>query len=402
MKKLLLLAVAAMPFMMSAQDKVPAEVESLTQVWEVTEGLPAAGVARQGTAFDGKFYIQNREEGQILVIGANGIEKTIESAPGSHAICTDAAGNLVTRVDGVWATKLDFNLDADPAVPNLRIYPADGSEPIDVYLPATMSNGRCDYLGTASGDLMDEGYLYIVPVGCDKVICVPFVEGEMDEYGFAEYPVTGGSVSVSLSPVANAFFNSDGDEQLLFYNRSIYPMLLSWNDKGDGFDAQSIAYTDNARKDNLYGAYPFSCGGYDLMIAPLKGENQALNYSDGFRIVDMADPSTSLIDVEPTLGDAGKLNNGGVCTDWFVVEPDAEKAWATIYQYAPGNYVRVYDLRLAHDVTGIETVSNASKTVSSVKYYNVQGVESNVPFDGVNIVVNTYTDGTRQATKLIK
>ena len=45
---------------------------------------------------------------------------------------------------------------------------------------------------------------------------------------------------------------------------------------------------------------------------------------------------------------------------------------------------------------------NSSKAVSSVKYVNVAGAESNVPFDGVNIMVTTYADGTTQTAKVIK
>ena len=43
-----------------------------------------------------------------------------------------------------------------------------------------------------------------------------------------------------------------------------------------------------------------------------------------------------------------------------------------------------------------------SKAVKSVKYVNLAGVESNKPFDGVNIMVTTYTDGTKAAAKVIK
>lgn len=56
-------------------------------------------------------------------------------------------------------------------------------------------------------------------------------------------------------------------------------------------------------------------------------------------------------------------------------------------------------------VTGIETVkgdSDKAKTVQAVRYYNLMGVGSNTPFDGVNIVVTTYTDGTQSSTKLLR
>ena len=45
---------------------------------------------------------------------------------------------------------------------------------------------------------------------------------------------------------------------------------------------------------------------------------------------------------------------------------------------------------------------NADKAVKSVRYYNVAGCESNVPFNGLNIVVKTYADGTTSTAKVIK
>ena len=48
------------------------------------------------------------------------------------------------------------------------------------------------------------------------------------------------------------------------------------------------------------------------------------------------------------------------------------------------------------------TELDANKTVSSVVYYNLAGQQSAEPVDGVNIVVTTYTDGTRTTAKVIK
>lgn len=51
--------------------------------------------------------------------------------------------------------------------------------------------------------------------------------------------------------------------------------------------------------------------------------------------------------------------------------------------------------------TAIESVSTG-KQVASVKYVNLNGVESATPFQGVNIEVKTYTDGTHSSTKVIR
>lgn len=52
-------------------------------------------------------------------------------------------------------------------------------------------------------------------------------------------------------------------------------------------------------------------------------------------------------------------------------------------------------------VTGVQSLENTGKVVG-VKYYNAMGVESDVPFKGVNIVVTTYDNGTRTTSKILK
>ena len=51
--------------------------------------------------------------------------------------------------------------------------------------------------------------------------------------------------------------------------------------------------------------------------------------------------------------------------------------------------------------TAINTVDVTGKAVKSVKFYNVAGIESATPFQGINIVVTEYTDGTRTTTKML-
>ncbi len=58
----------------------------------------------------------------------------------------------------------------------------------------------------------------------------------------------------------------------------------------------------------------------------------------------------------------------------------------------------VYPLRLYDVPTAINNVESKGKVVD-VKYYNMIGIESNVPFNGVNIVVSIYDDGSRTTSK---
>ena len=51
--------------------------------------------------------------------------------------------------------------------------------------------------------------------------------------------------------------------------------------------------------------------------------------------------------------------------------------------------------------TGVEDV-DAEKTVAGVTYYNLLGVSSDSPFEGVNVVVTTYTDGTKSSKKILR
>ena len=51
--------------------------------------------------------------------------------------------------------------------------------------------------------------------------------------------------------------------------------------------------------------------------------------------------------------------------------------------------------------TGVEKVDGERELVN-VRYYNMMGVESASPFEGVNIVVREYSDGSRIATKVLR
>jgi len=50
------------------------------------------------------------------------------------------------------------------------------------------------------------------------------------------------------------------------------------------------------------------------------------------------------------------------------------------------------------DPTSVENTM-AERHVVNTLYYNIQGMKSEHPFSGVNVVVTTYTDGTRTTTK---
>jgi hypothetical protein len=59
------------------------------------------------------------------------------------------------------------------------------------------------------------------------------------------------------------------------------------------------------------------------------------------------------------------------------------------------------DVKWGVPTTAVGEVAT-SKTATQVKYYNVAGMVSDTPLDGLNIKVTTYTDGTRTAEKMMR
>ena len=51
--------------------------------------------------------------------------------------------------------------------------------------------------------------------------------------------------------------------------------------------------------------------------------------------------------------------------------------------------------------TAVESI-DADRQVAGVSYVNLAGMTSDKPFDGVNVVVTTYTDGTTSTAKVMK
>ena len=97
----------------------------------------------------------------------------------------------------------------------------------------------------------------------------------------------------------------------------------------------------------------------------------------------------------------GEDFNGEVTVEIYLVTNDI----VSISQLSnPNNYITKVShtiVRDEHIATGVEDV-NAEKTVAGVVYYNLLGAASDRPFEGVNVVVTTYTDGTKSSKKILK
>ena len=89
-------------------------------------------------------------------------------------------------------------------------------------------------------------------------------------------------------------------------------------------------------------------------------------------------------------------------------QPSGKRNASAMDSDAKSNSIQVYPLDLSEKnakepPTGIrEILDLSSKTVESVRYYNILGMESKEPFEGINIIVTRYTDGTISSAKVLR
>lgn len=125
---------------------------------------------------------------------------------------------------------------------------------------------------------------------------------------------------------------------------------------------------------------------------PTQG-NEA-NLKGGFKVKWDLYPGDYLIDFEP-----GKAYNIHAIVRHTKAHEHAPRRAAT--DVAEGDY-EVYPLEGgAGVITGVQRV-DASATVQDVTYFNLMGMQSATPFEGVNIILTRYTDGTYTYIKQIK
>lgn len=134
-------------------------------------------------------------------------------------------------------------------------------------------------------------------------------------------------------------------------------------------------------------------------------EPQGSVNAQGFDAAFCVDYSLNSVD-NPELTDGSVYSFEALVKEMAVPTTDAKSAPRKVAYdstVTPSTKFVVYPLDLdANKVaTGANDV-NSAKEVKGVSYFNMMGVESAQPFDGVNIMVTTYTDGTSSATKVVR
>jgi hypothetical protein len=318
--------------------KLPAVYgEGILKMWSVNN-IPAelpvgTGDVRQGFGMNGKFYINSKSHvldtvtntyitvPTVYVIGESG--KVESTYPGglNCGITRDEAGNLVisdAQFPNAWTDAKIKVINPETNVTKEYTVPAEcGLE------------GRCDFLGFAKGNLMEDGTLYLAGVATSGVAIMTITGGEVntDECRMAACD----GVSPTSTTVVNYFKNANDEDALLYVTRNAAPLKMTF----DGEEIVPEALT-LPNKGFSNGAFPFVWNGKEYVLYPYNAPGVATNYLDGFAIAEIGS-SEVLYSQAPTVAAAPSGNNQ---CNWLNAEVDEEGL--TVYQYYVGGYVAVY------------------------------------------------------------
>ena len=294
------------------------EPYKLEKIWEITDlSFLPTNDARQGFGMNGKFYINNKADQTIMVIGKSGLTETTYPGGANCGITRDEAGNLVVSnaaFPGEWTEA------------TIKVINPETNEMKEYAVPEECGvGGRCDMLGFAQGNLMEDGVLYLTGATNTGVSVMTIAGGEVNTDECFVAPCDG--LPPTTSTVINYYTDLAGEDALLYVTRNATPLKLAAD--GDGFVANAVALPG---KGACNGVFPFVWDGMELFVYP-----QEPNYQNGFAIAENGAEEPMM--VVPTTVAA---NANGFQCDWLNAE--ADDAGVTIYQYYPGGNITVYRL----------------------------------------------------------
>ena len=382
MKKVLLLAACAAMFTSALAD-------TTADGYTITKATDAAWPAespkkecRQGFGLNNQFYIQNKAKQELQVYDLTGKLVSKSTSFNATGVAFDEAGN---KVISLCAFPNIFRSDTV----QIRVESADGKTVKEYNVPANLVKGRCDFLGNAEGNMLTDGTLYLVGANNTGVGILKIADGELDADN--SYEATAAGVVATTSTVVMPW-KPVGSEDMhyLYVTRNATPYDLVMD--GENFKVTPITLPNKGANN---GAYPFVYGGKNYIAYPTLA-----NYLDGFAVAEItfnADGTISAGEAPVIQVDAVAATNANDFQgDWLTVDPSTQ----TIYQVYPGGGLRTYKFTTPQS-TGVNNVT-AAKTVKNVTYVNTLGMQSAEPFQGMNIVVTNYTDGSHTATKVMK
>ena len=340
MKKFLLIAALAAVALGANADGY-----KLEQVWEITDlsFLGAPNEVRQGFGMDGKFYINNKYQKVDTIDGVptvttapviyevdqNGLTGVTYPGGTNCGITRDEAGNIIVSLaefPGTWHA-------------GIRVINPKTGEYVEYDIPEECAVlGRCDFLGTAKGNLMEDGEIYITGGGNSTDICrIVISGGEVNED--ASYYASCDGTGASVSNQTPLYYYSDlaGEDAVLYVTRNAPLKKLTFD--GDDFVGSTITLPG---KGACNGTFPFVWDGMELFAYPTLP-----NYQNGFAVAESG-AETPLVEVASTVA----ANANGYQANWVNAEVDANGV--NLYQYYPNGNLTMW--RLSKDVPEPEKV----------------------------------------------
>jgi len=140
------------------------------------------------------------------------------------------------------------------------------------------------------------------------------------------------------------------------------------------------------------------------------GEVRLYWNENGVSTIDVASLNNATINNITFEFSSANYSNVYVEVNGNIVEPNDEGEYAiNASAFTIGNnnttnvQVRIKSITINYTpYTPPTGITNVESSVKKVQYYNMQGVQSSEPFDGVNIVTIEYDNGTKKINKVIK
>lgn len=200
------------------------------------------------------------------------------------------------------------------------------------------------------------------------------------------------SIQLSILPKNDAQFkmtmDEDENEHYIWLNGAY--LLTNWEGKSDNWKNKNV-YA------NMMFGESIKDGALTLLMNMNKTECYTYPAADGiigYFVMDLsAVPDGEGVEIARIENAFAKSSFGDTSAKGYNIVDEAN-------QVAEDGYMITVDK--AGDVVSAINVVETSKNVASVKYFNLQGIESATPFNGVNIMVKTYEDGSKSTTKVVK
>jgi len=369
----------------TAEIVVPAKVSGgdedgykIEPLWVIDDlSFLTAADMRQGFGMNGKFYINNKADQKVLVVDENGLANTEFEGGANCGITRDEAGNIVVsnaKFPDAWSEA------------TIKVINPETGDVKEYTVPAECGiEGRCDFIGFAKGNLMEDGVIYLTGAANSGISILTIAGGEVNADECYVAPCDG--LSPTSSTVINYYTDLEGEESLLYVTRNAALVKI-------GFDGEELvpATMTLPNKGACNGTFAFVWDNKEFFVYPTLA-----NYLNGFAVAE-ANAEAPIVEVPATAA----ANGNTFQANWLNAEV-VNKNEVLIYQYYPGDvYGMIAVYRLTKVGGGIEElVNDTEKVVANVRYFNIMGQEMKEA-NGLTIVVTTYTDGSSNAVKVMK